>query len=156
MMGHRIIQVPGVTCDYGSGNAKPSGSAITARQGLVFPKFLTMAAIRTRSHGRAMGTGLWASMSHAFNGCSNLTMTATDYPNLASVTDMSSMFQLASSINSNITRWDTSNVEDMVIFFQQQPPSMAISLAGILGNVTDMSYMYYGSARWPYNRDISG
>jgi hypothetical protein len=38
------------------------------------------------------GNVAWTSMSSAFYGCNNLNITATDKPNLASVTNMSGMF----------------------------------------------------------------
>lgn len=59
------------------------------------------------------GTGLWTDMSLAFFGCTNLTVPATDAPNLTNVTNMTSMFHGASSFNENINHWDVSNIENM-------------------------------------------
>ena len=59
------------------------------------------------------GTGKWASMAGAFYGSSNMTMTATDAPDLSGVTDMVRMFQDASAFNGNIASWNTSNVTNI-------------------------------------------
>ncbi|MDA9121426.1 BspA family leucine-rich repeat surface protein, partial [Flavobacteriales bacterium] len=48
------------------------------------------------------GTTQWSTMASTFNGCTNLQGTATDSPNLSSVTDMSSMFYNAYSFNQDI------------------------------------------------------
>lgn len=61
----------------------------------------------------------WTSMASAFDGCSNLNITATDIPNLGSVNSMNSMFRFCSSLNgpANINSWNTSNVTDMTLLF---------------------------------------
>lgn len=54
----------------------------------------------------------WTSFSNAFYGCSNLSITAVDAPDLSGVTDMSSAFQSATSFNESIEHWDVSGVEN--------------------------------------------
>ena len=49
----------------------------------------------------------------ALAGCSNMTMTATDSPDLSGVTDMSYMFAGAINFNQDIGGWNTANVTDM-------------------------------------------
>ena len=44
-------------------------------------------------------TAGWTSMQYAFYACPNLTVTAVDAPDLSGVTDMSGMFQDATSFN---------------------------------------------------------
>lgn len=63
------------------------------------------------------GTNPWTSMANAFYGCTNLTVTATDAPNLTNVTDMSSMFFNATALNQDIGHWDTSTFTNMSTTF---------------------------------------
>ena len=49
-------------------------------------------------------------MAHAFDGCQNLTLTATDAPELFYVTDMSWMFAGASAFNADISGWNMHTV----------------------------------------------
>ena len=56
------------------------------------------------------GKQVWTSMHSAFQGCSNLTITATDIPDLSNVTQMINMFQDCISFNQDISNWDISNV----------------------------------------------
>jgi surface protein len=65
------------------------------------------------------GTTAWTSMNSAFKGCSNLNITATDVPNLSSVTDMYGMFTSCAKLNgpSNINSWNTSTVTNMYDLF---------------------------------------
>ena len=55
----------------------------------------------------------WESMNLAFGGAANMVYRATDVPDLSSVTDMSWMFNGASSFNGDISEWDVSGVTDM-------------------------------------------
>ena len=63
------------------------------------------------------GTNEWASMNDAFWGCSNLEIVATDAPNLSSVTDLSGMFANAYKVNSPLSHWDVSTIENMKSMF---------------------------------------
>ena len=124
------------------------------------------------------GTGQWATMVGAFNGCSNMTGTFTDVPNLSNVTsmgsmfraatkfngdisgwdtgnveDMSLMFLLATNFNSDISNWDVSNVEDMRNMFQQTNNFNSDISQWDVGNVTDMRNMFYIATN--FNSDIS-
>ncbi len=60
----------------------------------------------------------WLSLANAFYGCSNLTITAVDAPDLSLVTDMSSAFHNASMLNQSIDHWDVSNVQDFSNMFR--------------------------------------
>ena len=61
------------------------------------------------------GTTQWTSLTKAFSGCGNMDITATDKPDLSSVTDLSMMFQTCGSLvyNTSINDWDVSHVTNM-------------------------------------------
>ncbi|MEP5365986.1 MAG: BspA family leucine-rich repeat surface protein [Reichenbachiella sp.] len=87
------------------------------------------------------GDNWWKSMHAAFHGCENLTLNATDRPELDEVTDMSEMFSGASSFNGNVADWDVSKVTNMYGLFNN-----ATSFDQDLGDwnissVTDMEAM---------------
>ena len=63
------------------------------------------------------GTASWASMENAFSGASNMVYNAGDAPDLSGVTDMSNMFDSASSFNGDLSSWDVSKVTDMSDMF---------------------------------------
>ena len=67
------------------------------------------------------GTASWASMENAFSGASNMVYNAGDAPDLSGVTDMSNMFDSASSFNGDLSSWDVSKVTDMVWHVHQSP-----------------------------------
>jgi len=63
------------------------------------------------------GTQQWTSMENTFRGASNLHIRATDTPDLSLVTDFSSMFSGASSMNEDISNWDVSHATEMSYMF---------------------------------------
>jgi surface protein len=127
-----------------------------------------------RSNLRAVskwGTVPWSSMKQAFTGCNNFTITAPDVPNLSNVTDMSFMFQGASSFNQPIGHWNTTQVNNMNSMFSgaqkfNQPignwntgkvnnmEAMFESASSFnqpignwnTGNVTSMTFMFLGAS----------
>ena len=95
----------------------------------------------------------WQSMQHAFAGCTNLDVIATDIPDLRYVNSMDSMFLNASSLiyNSTINNWETSNISNMHQLF-----NIAESFDQPIGNwnvsnVTSMARMFQGT---PFNQNI--
>lgn len=122
------------------------------------------------------GTGKWTSMASAFAGCSNMTMTATDAPDLSGVTDtgtmfygasafngsigawnvstvtnMERMFAGASSFNQNLNNWNTANVTNMYAMFINASAFNGSIGSWNTGSVTDMHWMFYGSSAFNQN-----
>ncbi len=99
----------------------------------------------------------WTSMEEAFQGANNLTVTATDAPDLSGVTSMRSMFFGASSFNGDISGWNTAQVTDMKsMFFNATSFNQDIG-GWNTAQVTDMSLLFGGyNVFTPFNQDISG
>lgn len=101
------------------------------------------------------GDNQWTSMESAFYGAANLDVTATDVPNLSTVTSTSGMFRGAASLvgNSSFNNWDTSHLTATAYMF-----SNATNFNQPIGNwdvssVTTMNYMFQYTAL--FNQDIS-
>ena len=100
------------------------------------------------------GNIAWESMNSAFGGASNLTINATDVPDLSRVTDMASMFRSATAFNQDIGNWSVDSVTNMDYMF-----AFANSFNQDIGgwnvsNVENMSNMF-NNAR-AFNQDIGG
>ena len=113
------------------------------------------------------GTGHWTSMNMAFYYCVNLDSAnavdngggavpawATDTPDLSNVTDLSYMFDYASSFNQDISGWDVSNVTNMDGMFRSASSFNRDINGWDVSNVTNMSSMFSGASS--FNQDISG
>ena len=100
------------------------------------------------------GTGKWKSMGNAFYGASNLTVTATDNPDLSEVTNMQSMFRFATNLTfiHPINDWSVSNVEDMSGMFSYASAFNQDIGDWNVSNVTNMSEMFRGASS--FNQDI--
>ncbi len=99
------------------------------------------------------GTGKWTSMNSAFYGCSNMTMTATDSPDLSGVTDMSGMFKFTDVFNGNIGSWNTSHVTDMSYMFAGASAFDQNIGSWNTSSVTNMSGMFGDASS--FNQNIS-
>jgi gliding motility-associated-like protein len=89
------------------------------------------------------GSIAWTSMASAFAGCSNLTINASDKPNLAGVTDMSGMFYNADAFNSDINSWDVSTITNMSSLFRDADSFNQPLNNWDVSNVTNMNQMFY-------------
>ncbi|MEO1256964.1 MAG: BspA family leucine-rich repeat surface protein, partial [Bacteroidota bacterium] len=69
----------------------------------------------------------WKTMESAFSNCENLTINATDAPNLESTSDLSFMFSQDSSLNGNLNNWDVSGIENMSGMFAGATSQLLIS-----------------------------
>jgi gliding motility-associated-like protein len=100
------------------------------------------------------GSTAWTSMQNAFRGSANLQVTAIDVPNLSNVSDMSGMFGSCSKLNSpsNIGSWNTSVVTNMSSLFSLASAfNQNISLWNTAA-VTNMSSQFADAAA--FNQDI--
>lgn len=100
------------------------------------------------------GNQPWQSMQNAFMGCSNLTINASDSPDLSQVTNMSNMFNGATAFNQDISNWDVSSVTIMgATFIDASSFNQDIS-GWDVSSVTDMSNMFFGAS--VFNQPIGG
>jgi uncharacterized repeat protein (TIGR01451 family) len=100
------------------------------------------------------GTGKWTSMERAFYGCANMSMTASDAPDLSGVTDLSWMFTGATTFNGDISGWETGTVTLMWGMFWGASAFNQDIGGWDTRNVTDMGYMFANASA--FNQDIGG
>ncbi len=105
------------------------------------------------------GTAEWTTMESAFRDAANMTYNATDAPDLAEVTDMSSMFHGASSFNGGTSSWDVSGVTDMSWMFTGADSFNQPLDSWDVSGVTDMEGMFKDAASFDQpldSWDVSG
>ena len=100
------------------------------------------------------GSGKWSSMSKAFFGAENMAITATDIPDLSSVSNMSQMFHNAKSAKPITTLWDVSNVTRMSNMFNGATVANPDTSLWDTSNVTNMRVMFQNAVQ--ANPDTSG
>jgi len=89
------------------------------------------------------GTIVWSNFNTAFFGCSNMLTTATDVPNLSSVTDMDFMFFAASLANPDTSNWDVSSVANMNSMFRSASSANPDTSNWDVSSVTSMSLIFF-------------
>ena len=95
----------------------------------------------------------WKSMENAFFGCTNLTINATDVPDLSFVSNMRRMFRDATSFNSDISGWDVSGFKDMTSMFQGATSFNSDLSSWDISGFKIMSSMFLNATS--FNSDIS-
>ena len=89
---------------------------------------------------------MWGPMAQAFKGASNLTVPATDSPDLSSSGNLSEMFRDATTLNSSsLSTWDVSNVTNMSNMFYGATSFNQNLNSWDVSNVTNMSSMFSGA-----------
>lgn len=117
----------------------------------VFPQFWSGSDNLKLLTVEQWGSIAWKSFRFAFFGCENLTVPATDAPDLSQVTDMSSMFSGATSFNQPINHWDVSHVTNMSQMFSEASNFNQPLSAWDVSNVLDMTSMFFQT---PFNQPI--
>lgn len=102
------------------------------------------------------GDNAWVNMSNAFDGATNMDVTATDTPNLSSLTSISFMFRNATSLvgNTSFNNWSTGSVISMNNMFQGASAFNAPIGNWDTSNATNLGNMFNGASS--FNQDISG
>jgi surface protein len=144
------------TCTYGTAGAYTILITGAYGAGAGFPRIFfndsgDKLKLMTIGH---WGTGPWTSMAFAFYGCANLTITATDAPDLSGVANLNYMFADATAFNQSIDSWDTSNVYDMNAMFQNASAFDQDLTSWDTSNVHFMNSMFSGASA--FNGDVSG
>ena len=99
------------------------------------------------------GNASWTSMEGAFAGASEMVLRASDEPDLSGVTDMSRMFDGASSFNGDLSGWNVSRVTGMSQMFDGASSFNQDISAWNVSAVTSMNFMFEGASS--FNGDIS-
>ncbi|MFV0505841.1 MAG: BspA family leucine-rich repeat surface protein [Bacteroidales bacterium] len=104
------------------------------------------------------GAMKWESMELAFAGCPNLKINAADAPILSAAKSLESMFDGATSMNSNLSAWDVSTITNMKRMFAGATAfnnaDQPLSWAGKTSKVTTMMSMF--EAATAFNQSVAG
>ncbi|BFP42069.1 hypothetical protein FGF1_29140 [Flavobacteriaceae bacterium GF1] len=95
----------------------------------------------------------WSTMAGAFYGCTNLKVKATDTPNLGSVTTMSEMFMLCTALKgtTSFPTWNTTAVTDMSYMFNQASSFDGDIGSWNTGSVTSMAAMFTSATTFDWD-----
>lgn len=88
------------------------------------------------------GDNPWRSMNHFMAHARNMTLSASDSPNLTHTSDASFMFFFAVSMNSDLSNWDVSNITNMERMFDSTFLFDQNIGAWDISNVTNMNNMF--------------
>ena len=103
------------------------------------------------------GEGKWESFNNAFKGATNLTIPATDEPDLSLTNDMNGAFRECTSlVGTTLNDWDISTINNL-----NQTLYNATSFNGDISlwntaAVTDMELMFNGASAFNQNINTSG
>ncbi|MEM7297555.1 MAG: BspA family leucine-rich repeat surface protein, partial [Bacteroidota bacterium] len=95
----------------------------------------------------------WTSMEASFWGCNNLTIPATDAPDLTGATSMFLMLAETSSFNEPVDHWDVSTITDMRSMLANCPLFNQSLSSWDVSNVTNIAGLFLNATT--FNQDIS-
>ncbi|WP_240923685.1 Ig-like domain-containing protein, partial [Psychromonas sp. SA13A] len=98
------------------------------------------------------GNIVWQDLDDAFDGAKNLVINATDAPDLSEITNLYEMFKGATSINADLSDWDTSNVTNMYGMFNGASSFNQDIGTWDTSSVTNMRDMFLSAT--VFNQDI--
>ena len=107
-------------------------------------------AVTTYGHISTWDTSLITDMSNLFNGASSFNNDISKW-NTSNVTNMFQMFKDAHAFNINIGQWDTSNVINMNKMFNNARAFNKNIRYFVVGDLTDVTDMFAGASRM-YNK----
>ncbi|MDY8138035.1 BspA family leucine-rich repeat surface protein [Aquimarina sp. 2201CG5-10] len=100
------------------------------------------------------GTIQWASFQNAFDGCTQLQITATDAPDLSNVNNLSRMFRRCRALASpDFSNWDTSTITNMKDMFYEADNFNGNIRSWNVGRVTNFELAFYSNFK--FNQNIS-
>ncbi|ACT92999.1 BspA family leucine-rich repeat surface protein [Dyadobacter fermentans] len=90
----------------------------------------------------------WTSMENAFQGCTNLTISATDAPDLQDVASLAGMFESCAALATvpEIDQWDVSGITNMARLFYFASTFNAPLGSWNMGSVTNMHQMFHSAS----------
>ena len=97
---------------------------------------------------------VWTSMNNAFNGCANMTMAATDTPDVSGVTDFANAFASCDNFNGNLNGWDVSSGTTFARMFEFSPMFNGDISGWNVGNGVLFQLMFNGATA--FNQNIGG
>ncbi|GAB4277221.1 MAG: hypothetical protein Kow0080_28040 [Candidatus Promineifilaceae bacterium] len=141
-------QTGSYTCTYGSAGTYTIRIKDNSGAGTGFPRiYFANGGDRLKILTiEQWGTGKWDDMNRAFEGATNLQINATDAPDLSSATSLAYMFRGASSLNADLSGWNTATITDMAGMFQGATAFNGNITTWDTGSVTDMTSMFYGAS----------
>lgn len=95
----------------------------------------------------------WTTLEDAFEGCSNLTIPASDAPDLSNVTSLVGMFSFAVTFNQSIDHWNVSTITDMSRLFWGANNFNQPLNSWDVSNVTNMGSMFEFAISFNQNLD---
>jgi surface protein len=102
---------------------------------------------------KAFGNIAWSTLATSFLGCSNLTGTFTDTPNLSSTNDLLQTFRNCTLFNGDLSNWNVSNATNMVNLFLAASSFNSDISNWDISNVTSLQNTFLGASS--FDQDLS-